>query len=295
MKSKKIALSDELRGILLKAQQAEITEHGVYLKLARALKDKKNRGVMEKIAADELRHYEVLKGYTGADIAPSRLRQWKYYWIARLFGVTFGVKLMERGEKNAQEIYGSIASSIPEIARIEQDEEVHEKKLLDMIDEEKLRYVGSMVLGLNDALVELTGALAGLTFALQSTSKIAFAGFITGVAASLSMAASEFLSTRAEGDGERALRASMYTGTAYVLTVLLLIAPYLVFENYFVCLGFTLLNAILIIFVFNFYISVAKDLSFKKRFFEMAFISLGVAALTFSIGFVIRHFMGVDL
>ena len=38
-----------------------------------------------------------------------------------------------------------------------------------MLDEERLRYIGSVVLGLNDALIELTGALAGLTLALQNT------------------------------------------------------------------------------------------------------------------------------
>jgi len=42
--------------------------------------------------------------------------------------------------------------------------------------------------------------------------------------------------------------------------------------------------AILIILVFNFYISVAKDLPFKQRFFEMAGISLGVAVISFIIG-----------
>jgi VIT1/CCC1 family predicted Fe2+/Mn2+ transporter len=50
----------------------------------------------------------------------------------------------------------------------------------------------------------------------------------------------------------------------------------------------------MIIFVFNFYISVAKDLPFKERFLEMAFISLGVAALTFGIGFLVRLVVGID-
>ena len=55
-----------------------------------------------------------------------------------------------------------------------------------------------MVLGLNDALVEFTGALAGYTFALQNTLLVAMTGLITGVAASLSMATSEYLSTKSE-------------------------------------------------------------------------------------------------
>ena len=43
---------------------------------------------------------------------------------------------------------------------------INESALLQLLDEEKLRYTGSIVLGLNDVLVELTGALAGLTLAL---------------------------------------------------------------------------------------------------------------------------------
>lgn len=295
MKQKKTGITGEVRKTLIKAQRSEITEHYFYLKLGRIIGDDKNRKVIERIAADELRHYEMLKKYTGEDVPPSRGRIVKYYWITRILGLTFGVKFMERGERNAQSTYAEIAKTIPVLKRIERDEEKHEKKLLDMIDEERLRYIGSMVLGLNDALVELTGALAGFTFALADTRRIAFAGFITGIAASLSMAASEYLSTRAEGVSRNAIKASLYTGIAYVVTVLILIVPYLVFANYYVCLGLTLGNAVVIIFIFNLYLSVARDLPFRKRFLEMTLISMGVAAFTFTLGFIIRTVMGIDL
>ena len=123
-----------------------------------------------------------------------------------------------------------------------QDEESHERQLISLIREDRLNYVGSMVLGLNDALVELTGTLAGLTFAFQNTQLIALSGMITGIAASLSMAVSEYLSTRTEG-GKDALTSSLYTGTAYIITVFLLILPYLFVSNYLVCLGITLVVA----------------------------------------------------
>ena len=164
-----------------------------------------------------------------------------------------------------------------------------------MIEEERLNYVGSIVLGLNDALVELTGALAGLTFALQNGVLIATSGLITGIAASLSMAASEYLSKRAEND-ERALKSALYTGITYIITVALLILPYLLMPNkYFISLIITLIIAVLIILIFNFYISVAKGLPFKSRFLEMAGISLGVAGLTFFIGFLVRITLGVSI
>jgi VIT1/CCC1 family predicted Fe2+/Mn2+ transporter len=86
------------------------------------------------------------------------------------------------------------------------------QKLISLIDEERLKYVSSMVLGLNDALVELTGALTGLTLALQNPRLIAIVGFITGIAASMSMAASEYLSTKQEDTEKNPLKASVYTG-----------------------------------------------------------------------------------
>ena len=95
---------------------------------------------------------------------------------------------MEKVEGKAQAIYEEISRYIPAAIDIEKDEKEHERKLIDLIDEERLRYIGSMVLCLNDALVELTGALAGFTLAFRNTHLIAMAGFITGIAASLSMA-----------------------------------------------------------------------------------------------------------
>mgnify|MGYP006974594491 CR=1 FL=1 len=89
--------------------------------------------------------------------------------LARIFGFTFAVKLMERGEENSQEEYDKLAKEVEESIIIRQQEEEHEAALLAMLDEERLQYVGSMVLGMNDALVELTGSLAGFTFALQNT------------------------------------------------------------------------------------------------------------------------------
>jgi VIT1/CCC1 family predicted Fe2+/Mn2+ transporter len=157
-----------------------------------------------------------------------------------------------------------------------------------------LKYAGSIVLGLNDALVELTGALAGLTLALQNTRLIALTGSITGIAAALSMGASEYLSTKSEETAKSPLMASIYTGAAYIVTVILLILPYLLLDNYYACLGVTLAVAVTIIALFNYYISVAKDEPFRKRFLEMAGLSLGVAGLSFLVGYLIRSVLGVD-
>jgi len=288
-------ISKETRDRILVAQGNEITEYHIYRKICRFIDDKHNQDIMMDIADDELRHYNFWKDYTGEDVKPNRFKIWFYYLISIVFGVTFGIQLMEKGEEAAQKTYLKIAKEIPEAKRIVIDEDEHEKELIELMDEERLKYVGSMVLGLNDALVELTGALAGYTLAMQNTNLIAMAGLITGIAASFSMAASEYLSTKSKEGEENPIKASIYTGGAYILTVILLILPYLILSQYFLSLVFTLVIAVLIIIVFNFYISVAKNVSFKDRFTEMASISLGVAGLSFGIGFIIRHFMGIEV
>lgn len=286
----------ELRNRLIQAQRGEITEHEVYKGLARREAKGHNREVLLRIAEDERQHYEFWARHTGKRPAPRRLIVWAYLWLARLLGLTFAIKLMEKGEEVAQSDYDQIAEAIPEAAAVVRDEHEHENELTAMIDEERLRYIGSTVLGLNDALVELTGALAGFTLALQNGRMIAIIGVITGMAAALSLAASEYLSTRTgEGQQKSAVRAALYTGVAYIITVMVLIAPYLLLANPFLSLALTVACALAIILAFSYYVSVAKDLPFWHRFGEMAGLSLGVAAVSFGVGYLLRTVVGVDV
>jgi VIT1/CCC1 family predicted Fe2+/Mn2+ transporter len=284
-----------LRQLLLVFQKNEITEYHIYQRLAKSIKSPENQAILEKIAEDELKHYHLWKKYTYQDVKPNQVMMWFYYLISRIFGFTFGIKLMERGEEDAQANYEKLKGKIEEIDVFLEDENSHEQALIDLLDEESLRYAGSVVLGLNDALVELTGALAGFTLALQNTQLIALSGLITGIAAALSMGASEYLSTRSEKTDKNPIKASIYTGIAYIVTVAILILPYLVLDNYYVCLAVSLTSAVLIIAVFNYYISVAKDEPFRRRFFEMAGLSLTVAAFSFVIGYFIRTALGIEI
>ena len=219
-----------------------------------------------------------------------------YTLLARVLGFTFAVKLMENGEENAQDKYEALAGEVKESVAIRQQEEEHEQALLDMLDEERLQYVGSMVLGLNDALVELTGSLAGFTFAMQNTKLIALSGLIIGISATFSMASSEFLSARSEGRTD-ALKSCTYTGIAYLITVVLLILPYLLLgtTQYIAALVCMLLTVILIIAGFTYYTSVAQGRPFKSRFAEMAGISVSVAVISFVVGVLAKQLLGVDL
>jgi len=283
---------------LKKAQQDELVGAEVYGRLAKLVKDPHNAKVLKQIAEDEKHHANIFKKYTGAVLKVSKLRVLFYVLISRIFGLTFGVKLQERGEEAAQKKYTQMLNTIPEMKEVIEAEEKHEAELINLINEERLSYMSSVVLGLNDALVELTGALAGFTLSIQNSKIIALMGLITGISASLSMAASEYLSTKSEADPEvqqRATKSALYTGIAYIFTVIALVIPYFLMVNYIASLITTIVIAITIIFVFNFYISVANDYNFKRRFIEMAAISIGVATLSFIIGYLVRTFLGFEI
>lgn len=288
-----IMLDPSLVERLLVFQRNEITEHHVYRGLAR-LAQGQNAAVLERLAEEELGHYRSLVEYTHREVKPRRWRIFLYRLAARVFGLTFAIKLMEAGERGAEGAYAEVAGKLPELEKIVADETGHEASLVELIDEERLGYLSSMVLGVNDALVELTGALAGFTFALQSSRLVGLSGLITGVAASLSMAASEYLSAKSERGPKAPLRAALYTGVAYVFTVVLLVFPFFVFSSPYAALGLALADALVVIAAFTFFMAVVRDLRYRRTLVEMVAISMGVALVSFLIGWLLRTALGIE-
>ena len=293
---KERVLSQKALDILLKSQADEETDSLIYDFMSRKEKDPKNKKILEKMANDERDHAKMWKSFTKKNVKPNfKLIYW-YKFLTVIMGFTFVLKLIQSDETNASSKYADIIDEVPEAEKTSEDELRHEHELIEMLDEERLQYVGAMVLGLNDALVELTGTIAGLSFALMNTRIVALSGIITGISATLSMAASNYLAERAENN-PNAMKSSVYTGVAYLITVALLVLPYLIFpEDMWLGALITMLaTVIFIILFFNYYISVAKDLPFMKRFLEMAGISLSVAAISFVIGILVKKFLGIDL
>lgn len=280
---------------ILEAQQNEITEYHIYHKLASTIKGSHNSQILEQIGRDELRHYNIWKQHSRQEIKPKRFRIWFFYILARIFGLNFSIKLMEQGEEMAQVNYGDLARSIPVAEEISSDEGSHEAKLIEMIDEERFRYVGAIIRGLNESVVEITAIITGLSLVLVNTGIIALAGIITGSAMSLSLGATEYLATEAEEDHRKPFKAALYTGFAAAITVALLISPYLIFRQTYVALGAMLAIALVIIFLFNYYIAVARNISFWKRFGKMCLIAVAIASFTFLIGWLATNIWHISV
>ena len=240
-------------------------------------------------------HYEIMKRYTKEDTKPDTLKVLWYSILVSLFGLTFTLKSMERGEKLAQEAYEELKGEVPELERIIGEEEKHELKLIDMIDEERIGYISSMVLGLNDAIVELTGTLAGLTFALRNSKLVGLAGVITGISAALSMAVSEYLSQKSETEeGKSPMKAALYTGLAYIIVVVMLVVPYFLSPNPFLALGLAFSGVVVVIALFTYFMAVVKEIRYSNSFLEMLFLSTGVMLVSFVVGLIARKVLGVE-
>jgi len=280
---------------LKKAQKNEITEYHIYSKLSSFIKNEHNSKVLKQIAQDELSHHNELKKFTGTDMKPNIF--WKYTFIPSFhwyLGITFGIKLMEKGGKRRWKLYRELGNKIEEFKTIAKEENKHEEELIEIIEEEKLQFVGSMVLGLNDALVELTGTLAGLTFALKNTRLIALSGLITGIAATLQWRHPNIFQP------EQSRRAAVPLNHHYIPEEHMFsplhagISLPFIFQlcaksgayNYYGNINNT---------CFQFLYISSQGSSFKQRFFEMAGISLGVAVISFIIGHFVRLFLGVDV
>ena len=281
---------------LLRYQKEEVNGAILYDYMSRCEKNPANKSTLAEMATQETSHAEVWGRYSGESVSAGFFHILWYKLLIHLLGFTFVLKLMEKDEALTVSEYRLLVDEVPEMRAIMEEEERHEANLQSMLDEERLHYVGAMVLGLNDALVELTGTIAGLTFALAHNRLVAMAGIITGVSATLSMAASNYLAQRADGS-EDAVKSSVYTSVAYLITVVFLILPYLLFppHMYWGALLCMLLVVVGIIFFFNYYIAVAKEQPFWPRFFEMACISLGVAVISFLIGLAAKRLLNIEV
>ncbi len=288
-------ISKELMKLVKKAQIDEEQGAILYAFMAKREKNEENKKLLEQMSKDEAKHAAVWKTITKKNLKPSKLSIIWFKVLTVVMGFTFVVKTMQKKESLAQAGYEKMKEELPEAAKMLEDERRHEKELYNMLDEERLHYIGAMVLGLNDALVELTGAIAGVTFALANTRLVALTGIITGVSATFSMAASNYLAERADNN-PKALKSSIYTGMAYLVTVALLVLPYLLFpiNMYVAAFAVMIATVILIIMFFNYYISVAKEEPFFKNFATMAVISLSVAVVSYIIGVLAKNLLGID-
>jgi VIT1/CCC1 family predicted Fe2+/Mn2+ transporter len=280
----------------LKQQQNEINDYTIYKTLALYQSDENNKKIFEKIAKEEKSHYDFWVKITKKEIKAQRFVVLWFIFLVKVFGTSFALRTLEKREAGAEEYYKELFEIYPESRKIYKQETEHEFELIEMLNDKKLLYAGAIVLGMNDALVELTGTLSGIALAFDKSLVVGLTGLIMGIAASLSMAGSAYFEAK-ENPSEiiKPITYSLYTGVSYILTTAILVVPFFIFETMAYSLIMMFICAFLAILSYNFYISVAKDLNFTTRVLQMSAITFGVAIISFGIGYFVKYYFGIEI
>lgn len=288
----------ELWSTLYRVCVDEYEAHHIYRALARTpILGKRFREAFEKAAEDELKHYIFWSSIVGD--CRSRLSAAKvllYRVLLLLFGVTITLKFVESMEIEASKIYREITAIKPElkddVARIVEDERRHEREFLSSINEGRIRYLGSIALGISDAVIELTGIYTGSLGAFESTLSAGLTGLLAGVAASISMGIASYSQAKHEALKNPRISA-LYTSTAYIAVVLLLALPYFILNSIAAAFIIMLLLVIAIVAYMTFYTAVLYSKNFLKEFTESITLILGISISLYILGLVLGRVVGV--
>ena len=276
---------------LLEFQKEEITTAFLYRKLSDVTNNENNKKILYELSEKEYSHYLNIKNETHKDIKPNKLKIILYFLFSRIFGLTFGIKIIEYRQHKISKLQNYLSENPVFMSKLEQGEE-DEAKMFPLIDDKRLDYITAIVLGLNDAIIEFTGALAGFSFAFSTTKVVAMAGAITGIAGAMSMGASEYMAQRTTKKFREALKPAVYCFFTYFFTVVLLISPFIIFDKNILALAATIMILIAIVSTFNFYYAIVKGTGFKHKFLEMPILSLSIAFISFIFGYALQFLCG---
>ena len=284
---------------LVRYCEDEYTDHQVYQKLADRETDFGRKEILEKLSRQEEEHFKFWEGQVdGYTPQPRRFLVNFVLLLRYFFGVTFAVKFLERHENQVIEEYrrvrplldGEAAARLDQILR---DEEQHEEFFISQINEGVVKYLGSIVLGLADAIIEITGVHAGFLGVTSSTTMAGVAGLIVGFAAAISMGTAAYLQAK-QSTERNPTTSALITGISYIVAVVFLALPYFLTGNMLLAFVLSLSVAMLLTAYFTFYSAVLFERGFVKEFLQSASLTLGTAIATYLFGEFLGRVFGVQ-
>ena len=275
----------------------ELMDHAVYKALAERETDPKRRKLLETLARQEYEHYLFWRSIAGGDCKPSRPRISIIAASYKLLGPAFTLRLLERGEESTVEKYKKILSMLPEdkrpqLERIIREEEEHENKLLNEIEDARQKYLGYMALGLADAIVEITGVHAGFLGATSKTLVAGVAGLVVGFSAALSMAGAAYIQAKHSKE-ENPIISALVTGLSYIFSVVVLALPYFLTTHMTPAFLLSVLAAILLTTSFTYYSVVIQGKPFTREVLESTGLLLGTAVGSYLFGELLGQLTGI--
>jgi len=293
-------VNPDLAKLAAESAADEYADGAVYKALSRRERNPEFKKALENIASGEQSHYEFWKTYApDAKVSAKRLRLYVILLLRFTLGLTFTLKFMERHEGKLHERYRKIAESIPSgdkerFTAMMESEEGQEDLLIGKIHEDRVKYMSFIVLGLADAVVEISGIHAGSLGIYGKTELAGLAGIIAGMAASIAMGTAAYAQAK-QGFQGSAKWSAIYTGVSYMITAILLAMPYFLTRIMAVALGISLVVGVVLVATMTFYDSVISARTFKRQFGEIAGIILAASLALFVIGTVVGQSLGIRI
>ena len=287
-------LPKSLPQIAVEEGGVELTDSVIYSRLA-PLSPKKNekiRAVFQSLAEMEQKHSEFWKKYiAGGELKVNRRRLYLTLLIWKLLGASFGIKYLERHEKDSIEKFERLKDSIPSDDKatfevIVRDEGEHWKTFADQVQNSYVRYISFIILGLADSLVEISGIHAGSLGFYNLTLLSGLAGIVAGGSASIAMASAAFAQAKQGFEGSATLSAA-YTGVSYFISAILLATPYFLTTSMVWAIGGSLFIGVCIITFTSYYNSVISSIGFTKEFATLAGVMFLATVALYIFGTVI--------
>jgi VIT1/CCC1 family predicted Fe2+/Mn2+ transporter len=257
--------------------------------------------VFEELSKTEYQHYEFWRKFSPspAETKVSEVKVREVMLIEALLGATFAIKFLQRHEKSTHERYRSVAQFVPEqdrqaFERILRDEEEHDRRLAEQVPSTVLRYMSFIVLGLADAIVEISGIHAGSLGIYSSTKLTGLAGVVAGAAASMSMASAAFAQAKQGFEGSAKISA-MATGLSYFASAIFLAMPYFLTSNPVYAMGASLTVAFAVLTFASYYNSVISGANFRRDLAELAGTMFGASVALLLLGEGIRMYFGISI
>jgi len=281
----------------------ELFDSLLYQAMAERERNPANKSILLEMAKQERMHYEFWKRFScEVKLGPRETFRLRLFNLtSRLLGKVFTIKLLERHEGDVVAEYEEIlrSGSLSEddsriLERIIEDERSHENALANQIEEFAVRHLGAIALGMSDAIIELSGVHAGFLGYTSSSIYTGIAGLIVGVSASMSMAAAAYLQSK-QGRGKSPGSTAAVTGVMYMLTVVLLTAPFLLGLPIVSALAASLLLAFLILAFFSFYSSVIMERAFARDYLENVGVIFLVVTIGYFFGELVKSVTGLSL
>ena len=281
----------------------EYTDYLVYKRLSESssVKDPKIKQILVTLSNTEYGHYEFWKKFLPSDTKVVA-NTWAIYLtllLRMIFGNTFAIKYLEKHETAVIKKYKSVKNSIPEVDQrrfdeMVRDEEEHENTFMEQMQGPYLKYIAFIILGLADAIVEISGIHAGSLGIYHSTEITGLAGIVAGASASIAMASAAYAQAKQGFQGSPTISA-VFTGGSYFINAIVLAAPYFFTKSQEIAITTSIIFALLIIAFVTYYNSVVSSARFLRDFTELSGIMLGASAALFLFGLLIRSVFGITI